>query len=212
MDQVSKKDEQPVGLALFRGIWLGVFVIVLTFQVGGFFWWPQGVRAWIAFGTALPIAIPIVVAIVAVGANTTSNPWIRRDSALWRWMRGVGAAFNASAGVAIGALLGAIVGAGVATSTTVEDLGPSVRFVLLIVAIGVSAAVIWWSSVVAVDMHQLGAKKRAKGARRAFGNRKLAARVASELSGPAEVGLCGVLIVMFIWQIWASVGASLGAV
>jgi hypothetical protein len=216
MDQDSSKVARSARWSRLVVLWLLVVALVLILQVGGFFWWPPELRGWIAIATTLPIVIPLLVAVVIVGAQAPAGPWIRRDSVLWRWVNGVGAAFGALVGVGVGALLGAIVGAGVATSDTIDGLVPSLQIVVAVIGIGVFAAVVWWSLVAAIDMHRLGLEQRAKAARRSAllvktKHAKRTARVVSEWSGPLEVGLCGLLTSMLIAQLWVWANSALGA-
>jgi hypothetical protein len=215
VDQESEEDARSARWSWPVGVWVVATALAVILQIGGYFWWAPEHRGWIAVWTTLPIVAPLLAAVVVVGLHATTNPWIRRDSILWRWLKGVGAAFGALVGLGLGALLGAIVGASVATSETVSDLVPSLQMVVAIIAGGVFAAVAWWSLVVAVDMHRLGVKRRAKAARRARllarrSDPKKAARRVAELADPFAVGLCGVLTLMLIAQLWVWVSSTLG--
>lgn len=217
MDQESKEVARPARRNRLVGAWLVALGLVFILQIGGFFWWPFELRGWIALWTTLPIVIPLLVAVVIVGTQAPAEPWIRRDSVLWRWLKGVGAAFGALVGVGVGALLGAIVGAGVASSETLGELAPSLQILVAVIGAGIFAAVAWWSFVAAIDMHRLGPKRRAKAARRSAllakaKRAKRAASFVSDLSGPVEVGLCGLLIMLLIAQLWAWANSSIGIV
>lgn len=194
MDQQTTQRRRRFGaLEAIQGFLALLALGISVTQITTYAWLEPQHRLWFVLASTLIIAVPILVCIVAVASAAPANPLIRRDSLLWKWMRGLGIAFGGALTFGVATYTGVILG----SARTGDELASAAQVVIFIAGVWLGLAWTWWFLVATIDLARLGRAGRAaaiaslvaRGSRRP----RAIAGVAAAFASPWGALICGLV-------------------